>query len=144
MILKTLISVLIEYFTKDFNFTKLTNNSKINLSRAVQQQTKLILVNILSALILGFIIIYSLVAIIERLNAMLMTLENGSWYSILFFIFLALISSFTAYLILKTEAKPEKIEVPPPFELQNILTSFLVGFAEGFDEPQKKPEENKI
>ena len=132
--------MLMQIFVKNFDLSALAGKSKESLAVALQDQVKSILFSIMSAAILGFIIIYSLSAIMERLNAVLLSVENGAVYSILFFVFLALTSSVIAVLFFKSEKKVFEPETQKKIDLQNILISFLDGFSKGFEEPTEKQD----
>lgn len=140
---KTGISLLMDILVQAFSLTQLTKKSKNNIADVIQDQMKTVLLGLVSATVLCFCMIYSLILVMQKLNAVLLTTENGTLFSILFFSTLLLGSSTAAFFLLKPKSKDAEREIQNDLDPKAILISFLEGLSEGLAKPRAKSAETE-
>lgn len=143
MVFNIIFSIISQLFSKNINFSKLAHDSKQNLTVVIQEQTKIILVSLISAAALGSVIVCSVLALIDKINIYMMTLENGFAFSVLFFVVLILISvglTFVLFRPKKVIGSPLETEsAPEPINLQSMILLFAESFSKAYKDKNTQP-----
>ena len=141
MVFNIIFSIISQLFSKNINFSKLAHDSKQNLTVVIQEQTKIILVSLISAVALGSVIVCSVLALIDKINIYMMTLENGFAFSVLFFVVLILISVGLTFVLFR----PKKVigspleSAPEPINLQSMILLFAESFSKAYKDKNTQP-----
>lgn len=116
--------------------------------KAIREEILAISFRIIGGLVLASILVYSLIVLGERVNAMLLASADGTCASLATFSTVALATIGTLFFLFRERAKPkaksESADLPlPGLDLNKVLTGFYKGLNEGIESATERNAERR-